>query len=313
MVAVPVVLVLAVVFLVVSTEEQPAVAAAGRTCSVGMAADGTVAGFGEESLAIAESIVSVGAARGLPPQAWQIAVQAGMAESGLRNLDYGDRDSLGIFQMRPSMGWGTPEQLQDVHYQINKFFDVLLEVPGWEDMRPGEAAQAVERSAFPERYHEFEVAAQQVLGTVQGIECGTLGSDAAAAVLSAATDQLGVPYAWGGGTLDGPGPGIEIDAGVVGFDCSALVRYAFHQGTRGAVTLPRTSREQYAATSGADLTGQELLPGDLLFYGTGPSTIHHVALYLGDGQMVEAPESGSTVRIAPARLDGDFYRATRVL
>jgi hypothetical protein len=51
------------------------------------------------------------------------------------------------------MGWGTPAQLQDVTYQINMFFDVLLKVPGWDSMRPGDAAQKVERSAFPDRYH----------------------------------------------------------------------------------------------------------------------------------------------------------------
>src|SRR2546429_606533 len=97
-------------------------------------------------------IISIGKQRQLPALAWQVAIQAGMTESGLRSLSFGDRDSLGIFQMRPSMGWGTPEQVTDPVYAINKFFDVLEAVPNWKEQRPGESAQDVERSAFPDRY-----------------------------------------------------------------------------------------------------------------------------------------------------------------
>src|SRR5690349_10759503 len=110
----------------------------------------------EEQRNIVARIISIGQERKLPPLAWQIAIQAGMTESGLRPLNYGDRDSLGIFQMRPSMGWGTPAQVTDPTYAINKFYDVLLKVPDWENKRPGDSAQAVERSAFPDRYHNWE-------------------------------------------------------------------------------------------------------------------------------------------------------------
>ncbi|RBM18120.1 NlpC/P60 family protein [Prauserella sp. PE36] len=307
--------VLALLFLLlaVSGSEQPPALAAGQMCAVGPAPDGSVAGYGGESLEIAAAIVVIGKQRKLPPIAWQIATQAGMAESGLRNLNYGDRDSLGIFQMRPSMGWGTPQQLQDVEYQVRKFYEVLVTVPGWERMRPGEAAQAVERSAFPERYHAFEVAARQVLGAVQGIECLEASPTATAGVITAAMEQIGVRYAWGGGDLDGPSSGTGIDAGVVGFDCSSLVRFAYHRGTGGKVTLPRTSREQYQATKGLQVPVDQLAKGDLLFYGSSPGSIHHVALYAGNDQMIEAPESGKTVRTTPVRLGGDFFAATRVL
>ncbi|MEV5300239.1 NlpC/P60 family protein [Amycolatopsis methanolica] len=299
--------------LAVSGAEQPA-AGTGMMCSPGVAPDGTVAGYGGESLQIAGLIVAIGTQRGLPPLAWQVAVQAGMAESGLRNLQGGHADSLGVFQMRPSMGWGTPAELLDLNYQINKFFEVLLTVPGWERMRPGDAAQAVERSAFPERYHKFEVAAQQVLGAVQGVQCSVAAPGDVGAVLAAALSQQGVPYAWGGGTVDGPSAGIGRDAGVVGFDCSSLVRFAYYQGSGGKVTLPRTSREQYQATASRQVPLDQLAPGDLLFYGASPDSIYHVAMYLGGGQMVEAPESGKTVHVTPVRLStGAFYAATRVL
>src|SRR3954469_10660589 len=113
----------------------------------------------EEQRGVVAKIISIGQERKLPPLAWQIAIQAGMTESGLRPLDYGDADSLGIFQMRPSMGWGSPAQVIDPVYAINKFYDVLLAVPDWESKRPGDSAQAVERSAFPDRYHNWEAMA----------------------------------------------------------------------------------------------------------------------------------------------------------
>jgi cell wall-associated NlpC family hydrolase len=311
-VAVPVMLLL-FLLVAVTGSEQPQAFGAGMMCSPGAAPDGSVAGYGTESLQIAAAIVAIGKQRQVPTRGWQVAVQAGMAESGLRNLPHGHADSLGVFQMRPSMGWGTPEQLLDVEYQVAKFYDVLLRIEGWERMRPGEAAQAVERSAYPDRYHQFERAARHVLGAVQGVECSTADPVAAGGVLSVALEQVGVPYAWGGGSLRGPGPGTGPDADVVGFDCSSLVQFAYHQGTGGQVTLPRTSRQQYTATAAREVPATQLAPGDLLFYGPSPGGIHHVALYLGGGRMVEAPQSGMTVRVTQVRLGGDFFRATRVL
>src|ERR671928_20018 len=117
---------------------------------------------------IAEQIIAIGKQRGIPPRAWQIAIQAGMTESRLHNLHYGDRDSLGIFQMRPSQGWGTVAQVTDPVYEINKFYDVLVRVPGWETQRPGDSAQDIERSAFPARYHRWEPLAVNVISAVGG-------------------------------------------------------------------------------------------------------------------------------------------------
>jgi hypothetical protein len=108
-------------------------------------------------------IISIGMQRNLPPAAWQIAIQAGMTESGLRNLNHGDRDSLGMFQMRPSMGWGTPEQVKDPIYAVNKFYDVMVKVPDWQSKRTGDVAQAVERSGFPDRYHKWEALAHELV------------------------------------------------------------------------------------------------------------------------------------------------------
>ena len=103
--------------------------------------------------------------------------------------------------------------------------------------------------------------------------------------MSAAETQLGVPYVWGG---ESPG---------AGFDCSGLVQWAWRQA---GVSLPRTSGAQFAASTPVSIA--DLEPGDLLFYG--PSGSDHVAMYVGGGMMIEAPETGEVVHITPLRLSG---------
>jgi peptidoglycan DL-endopeptidase CwlO len=242
-------------------------------------------------------IIQIGKERQLPPLAWQVAIQAGMTESGLRNLDYGDRDSLGMFQMRPSMGWGTPEQVKDPNYSIRKFYDVLVKVPNWEQQRPGESAQDVERSAFPDRYHKWEPMAAHLIGNVglvpdpTGCGQGTgllvpAPSEAIGRAIQWATGQLGKRYQWGATTT-------QQDS----FDCSSLMLQAYRSI---GITLPRVSRQQYRA--GAMLAVEQAQPGDLLFWAShtnDPNTIHHVAMYIGDGKIVEAPRTGVPVRIRP--------------
>lgn len=272
------------------------------------------AALGAESQTIVRQIIQIGTSRQLPPRAWQIAIQAGMTESGLRNLGHGDRDSLGIFQMRPSMGWGTPAQLQDVHYQITKFYDVLLEVPNWEAIRPGDAAQQVERSAFPERYHRWEAMAAHLVATLgqvpdpTGCSASPVG-DTAATAIAAAKRWLDTPYAWGGGGIDGPSRGTDDDAGVVGFDCSSLMLYAYNQA---GITLPRVSYAQYDA--GKHVPFSQAQPGDLVFWADAagnPAAIHHVALYLGDNKVIHAPQSGDVVKISEIWQDELVLTVTR--
>ena len=109
----------------------------------------TVDGWDAEQVSQAGIIVSVGNSKGVPPWGWVVAVATAMQESSLRNLPGGDRDSIGLFQQRPSQGWGTPEQLADPAYQAGKFFDKLLTVEGWQQMPLTDAAQEVQRSAAP--------------------------------------------------------------------------------------------------------------------------------------------------------------------
>ena len=122
-------------------------------------------------------IVAVGIARDLPDKAETIALAVALQESDLRNLEVGDRDSLGLFQQRPSQGWGTPEQILDPYHATNAFYDALISVDGWDGMTVAEAAQAVQRSGFPDAYSNHEDAAllwQRALagtGGTQAVTC----------------------------------------------------------------------------------------------------------------------------------------------
>jgi hypothetical protein len=109
-----------------------------------------------EQIANARTIAQVAWDRGLPERAVVIALATAMQESHLRNLDHGDRDSLGLFQQRPSQGWGTPEQVQDPVYAAGKFYDHLVQYPGWDTGRLTDVAQGVQRSGFPEAYQKHE-------------------------------------------------------------------------------------------------------------------------------------------------------------
>ena len=113
-------------------------------------------------------IAAVAVQRGLPARAASIALATAYQESKLRNLDHGDRDSLGLFQQRPSQGWGTPEQILDPYYATNAFYDALVKVDGYETMRITEAAQEVQRSGFPEAYADHEADARALASALTG-------------------------------------------------------------------------------------------------------------------------------------------------
>ncbi|MCO6000048.1 NlpC/P60 family protein [Actinoallomurus rhizosphaericola] len=134
------------------------------------------------------------------------------------------------------------------------------------------------------------------------------GSDLGSVAATAALKWLGTPYSWGGGNETGPTRGIAQGAGTVGFDCSGLVTYAWG---KAGVRLVHYATAQYNA--GPHPSRGELRPGDLVFFAhnpADPSTIHHVGIYIGNGQMVEAPFTGARVRISPA-FRPDYAGATR--
>jgi peptidoglycan DL-endopeptidase RipB len=118
--------------------------------------------------------------------------------------------------------------------------------------------------------------------------------------------QMGVPYSWGGGTLDGPSKGVDSGANINGFDCSGLMRYGF---AGVGVLIPRFSGDQYNA--GKHIPPSQARRGDLIFYG--PNGGQHVTMYLGNGQMLEASGSAGKVTISPVRKAGMTPFLTRII
>ncbi|AZI57457.1 heavy metal transporter [Nakamurella antarctica] len=116
----------------------------------------------------ASTINAVGLAKQLSTRARTIAVATALQESSLRNLPGGDRDSVGLFQQRPSQGWGTVQQISDPVYSAGIFYDRLLQVPDWESRPLTEAAQEVQYSGHPEAYAKWEVEAAQLVGALSG-------------------------------------------------------------------------------------------------------------------------------------------------
>lgn len=106
--------------------------------------------------------------RGLPPRATTIAIATAFQESKIRNIDYGDRDSLGLFQQRPSQGWGTAQQVLDPFHSIGAFYDGLEKVRDYENMAITDAAQEVQRSAFPLAYADHEDDARALASSLRG-------------------------------------------------------------------------------------------------------------------------------------------------
>jgi hypothetical protein len=135
-------------------------------------------------------IVRVGAQLRVPRRGWVIAVATAIQESGLRNLgnlgDRNDHDSLGLFQQRPSQGWGTPAQLTDPVYAATAFYRALLRVPDWSTLPLTQAAQAVQRSAYPDAYARHERAAAALVDTATS----RLGLPGCAHRLPAGNDEI---------------------------------------------------------------------------------------------------------------------------
>lgn len=117
-------------------------------------------------------ITALSVQRGMPARAASIALATAYQESKIYNIDYGDRDSLGLFQQRPSQGWGTREQILDPVYAINAFYDALARIEGYETMPITEAAQAVQRSAFPDAYADHEADARVLASALSGETTG---------------------------------------------------------------------------------------------------------------------------------------------
>jgi cell wall-associated NlpC family hydrolase len=286
---------------------QPAVTTV--FCPAGTAGPGTGTGTGHVLTAAqagnARTIYKASVQLRLPPRAAVIAIATALQESSLTNLTTpSGGGSLGLFQQRPSQGWGTPAQLTSPAYASRAFYQHLIKIPHWQDLPLTVAAQDVQHSATPRAYARWQPLAQALVTTLDGVgaACGpATATSLGAAILAYARSQLGVPYQFGGGSDTGPTTGFNSNgSGQPGWDCSGLVMYAVYQATRGHISLPHNASDQYHDPRIQLITYHQLQPGDLVFFpgsdGT-PTAPGHVGIYAGQGMMIDAPFTGAVVRV----------------
>lgn len=299
----------------------------------------------QQQLSRAATVIAVGKNEEIPARGQLIAVMTALTESSLKVLsnagaypqsgsypnegDGSDHDSVGLFQQRPAAGWGTVENLMDPVWSSRAFYGGvtgpnggsprgLLDIEGWQTMELGAAAQAVQVSAFPDRYAINQRVAEKVLSTLSGMSalsnpnCDRPGSlppiqlppGFPGALITAAASQLGKPYVWGGGNFDGPTGG--------GFDCSGLVLYAAHQASNEKIRLPHYTGSQIKLGQGVSWDDKQ--PGDLIFFSyPGTAGPHHVAIYIGGDKILHAPRTGDVVRYGTvAEFAGEIITVRRM-
>ncbi|MEE1833415.1 heavy metal transporter [Streptomyces sp. SP17KL33] len=166
-----------------------------RCVVVSAAGDGASYEFTPEQAANAATISAVGTSRELPERAVTIALATALQESSLRNIAHGDRDSLGLFQQRPSQGWGTEQQIQDPVYAAGEFYEHLVKVEGYERLPLTVAAQRVQRSGYPEAYAKHEPDATLLAAALTGRSAATLTCEGRRDTTGTGTAYTGGPEA----------------------------------------------------------------------------------------------------------------------
>lgn len=193
-------------------------------------ADGEVT-LDSVQMANAATITAVGVRRGMPERAVVVALATALQESKLENLEDGDRDSIGLFQQRPSQGWGAAEKIKDPRYAADKFYTALKKVKGWDKMRITDAAQRVQRSAYPNAYEkwadESAVLARALTGRATGaVACTVTGAPALRGAAAAAALLNGLKLDWGKGLAKTPAAAQAAGLTVAVSDASTGWRYA---------------------------------------------------------------------------------------
>lgn len=288
----------------------------------------------KEQVPNAKKIQATGVALKVPPRGQVVALATALQESGLRNLSYGDRDSLGLFQQRPSQGWGTAQQVRDPVHASTSFYTRLKKVSGWQSLTVAQAAQAVQASGFPDAYAKWEplaTALQKALaktlkdsggsgkdadkgngGKVDapaGGECGDEdGSSFGPIPKGSVAEGYKIPASapksvrkalrWGLGQLGTPYQWGGSCADAHGKDpmgrCDCS---SLMQASykAGGVKLSRTTYTQ--VKEGKAVSPKRLKAGDLLFTRGSAARPEHVGMYIGHGLILQAPRTGDVTKI----------------
>ncbi|MFD9503706.1 hypothetical protein [Streptomyces sp. NPDC060035] len=187
-----------------------------------------------DQAANAATISAVGTTRGLPERAVTIALATALQESALRTIGHGDRDSLGLFQQRPSQGWGTPAQIMDPVYSSGKFYEHLAEVPGYSRLPLTVAAQRVQKSGFPQAYAKHEPDAALLAAALTGRAPASLNCTLSEAATpgDAAEVRTELVRAFGKDVLPAAGAAGASAAGTVQVPVQSAVRTASETAPR---------------------------------------------------------------------------------
>jgi cell wall-associated NlpC family hydrolase len=289
-----------------------------------------------EQVPNAETVQATGVAMGVPARGQVVALATALQESGLRNLTYGDRDSLGLFQQRPSQGWGTAAQILDPVYASTRFYEALQAVSGWQSLTVAQAAQAVQRSAVPDAYATWEPLATALQAAIApllppaGSTPSPTPSDTGA---PAPTPDPSAGCAAGGdGTDFGVIPaGVLPDGYVIPAGAPVVVQTAIRwalgqlgtpyqwggsctdshgQDPMGRCDCSSLMQQAYKAAGvtlsrttytqvkeGTAVAVDALRPGDLVFTGGTAADPDHVGMVIGQGLIVNAPHTGAVVDV----------------
>ena len=291
------------------TSSSPAGSSLPLSGCTGIPTSTSADGLASSQITDAQIIYDVSVSLNLPQQAAVIAIGTAMQESRLENINYGTADSLGLFQQRPSQGWGSPSEIMSPVYAATEFYDALVKVPGWQQLPLTVAAQDVQHSGYPDAYAQWQQLATALVAQLSGAAATCVSGNglgvpasgtthippgwslpagtpqAAQIAIAYALDQLGKPYIWGG-------------TGPTGYDCSGLVMMAYQAA---GIDLPRTTFQQVDAGTPVYSLSQ-LQPGDLLFTAGSDGTATdpgHVGMFIGDGLVVQAPETGEPIMLTP--------------
>ncbi|ALO68201.1 hypothetical protein AS189_18965 [Arthrobacter alpinus] len=285
----------------------------------------------ESQTKVAKTYIAVGRARGVPNGGIVIALMMGFQESGMQMLANAsvpeslnfphdgvgsDHDSVGSAQQRPSAGWGSVEELMQPAYNAEAFYGGpqgpnrgsprgLLDIPGWQGLDKGAAAQAVQGSAFPERYAKWQPEAEAILeglgASTAPVACNPDTTDVSQPaipsdlsllrreILAYAQEGVGGAYVWGGTAFKA-------------WDCSGYVQWVYG---KAGIQLPRT--EQW--TAGTPTTDPQ--PGDLVVQNPdGPNHWGHVGIYAGNGMMYSAlnPAAGTLLHPVSWNSTSTYFR-----
>jgi cell wall-associated NlpC family hydrolase len=291
-----------------------------------------------EQIPNAKTIQATGVALKVTARGQIVALATALQESGLRNLDYGDRDSLGLFQQRPSQGWGTAAQVRDPVHASTKFYEGLLKVSGWQSMTIAQAAQAVQKSGFPDAYARWEplaTALQKAIAKSLG-EKGSSGKDSDTGGEGEQASSSAADAGCGSGedrSSFGPIPAGSVPEGYkIPADAPRSTQKAIRWGLGalgtpyqwgGGCSDPRgqdpmgrcdcsslmqasytaggvsISRSTYTQVKdGKAVKVDALKPGDLLFTRGTAAMPEHVGMFIDAGLILHAPKSGDVVKIS---------------